>query len=58
MGGTVKPMPFLLMNEVRTSHTGTLLPKGTVLSNGTALLHDMVFIAGGTGAKNKAELFR
>ena len=56
--GTVKPMPFLLMNEVRSSNTATLLPKGTILSNGTALLHDMVLIVGGTGAKNKAELFR
>jgi hypothetical protein len=56
--GTVKPMPFLLMNEVRTSHTATLLPKGTTLSDGTTLSHDMVFIVGGTGAKNKAELLR
>jgi galactose oxidase-like protein len=56
--GAVKPLPLLLMNEVRTSHTATLIPKGTQLSDGSVLAHDMVFIAGGTGAINKAEIFR
>jgi WD40 repeat protein len=44
--GSVKPLPFLLMNEVRASHTATLLPNG------------LVFIAGGTGASNKTEQFK
>jgi len=56
--GEVKPLPLLLMNEVRTSHTATLIPKGTTLSNGSVLTHDMVLIVGGTGAVSKAELFR
>jgi large repetitive protein len=56
--GSVKPLPLLLMNEVRASHTATLIPKGTTLSDGSVLAHDIVFIAGGTGAINKAEIFR
>jgi WD40 repeat protein len=56
--GAVKPLPLLLMNEVRTSHTANLIPKGTTLSDGSVLAHDMVFIAGGTGLINKAEILR
>ena len=41
----VKPLPLLLMNEVRSSHTATMLPDG------------QVFFAGGTGFNNKPELF-
>jgi hypothetical protein len=56
--GAVKPMPLLLMNEVRSSHTATLIPKGTTMSDGSVLAHDMVFIVGGTGLINKAEILR
>ena len=44
--GDVKPLPLLLMNEVRASHTATMLPNG------------LVFFAGGTGAVNKTEQFK
>ena len=60
--GTVKPLPLLLMNAVRTSHTATLLPKGTTLSNGSVLPYDMILFVGGTGTltslPSRAELFR
>jgi WD40 repeat protein len=56
--GAVKPLPLLLMNEVRSSPTATLIPKGTTLSDGSVPAHDMVFIVGGTGLISKAEILR